>query len=140
MGKYVRVVLVSVLVGLLLLGCGDGHDHHHEEPGDDFVVSVPSPLETFIERESGGAFDLLEIGVTPFTDQFGRPELYILTISGIAAFDGREIVFEAEDFITQERFFNPLGEPVLNVLITCDCFIDYVVLRDEFGDITIPTD
>jgi hypothetical protein len=126
-----------VVVLLLLLGCDDGHDGHGHE--DDFIVSFPSDLEIFIRRAGDRPFSVLEVGVTPFVDPVFGPEPYVLEVSGLAFFDGTEIIFEASD---NERaaFVDPLGERVIDVLIVCDCFVDYVVLLSSFGETTITFD
>jgi hypothetical protein len=125
---------VVALVLLLLAGCDDNGDggHVHE---DDFIVSFPSPLEIAIRRPFDEPFDVLEIGVTPFFSPIGS-EPYVLVVSGIASFDGIEVVFEAQDTV-QAAFIDPLGEPVVDVLITCDCFVDYAVLGSPFGETTL---
>lgn len=126
--------LVAMML-MLLVGCGDDDngEHVHE---DDFIVSFPSPLEIFIRRPFNEPFDLIEVGVTPFIDPVLGPEPYVLVVSGVAFFDGSEIVFEAEDRV-RRAFIDPLGESVIDILIACDCFVDYVILRSELGDSTI---
>jgi hypothetical protein len=37
-------------------------------------------------------------------------------------------------------FIDPLGERVIDVLIVCDCFVDYVILRSPFGETAITFD
>jgi hypothetical protein len=74
--------------------------------------------------------------VAPFVSPGLGAEPYVLVVSGIALFDGAEIVFEAQDIVPR-AFIDPLGERVVDVLIICDCFVDYVVLRSRFGETTI---
>jgi len=128
-------LLIGVVLSLLLLGGCDGGDdggHVHE---DDFNVSFPSPLEIAINRSFDEPFEVLEIGVTPFVGPVGS-EPYVLVVRGIASFSGVEVVFEAQDAVPV-AFVDPLGEPVVDVLITCDCFVDYAILGSPFGDTTI---
>lgn len=105
-------------------------------PEDDFIVSFPSPLEIVIRRPFDRPFDVIEIGVTPFVSPGLGSEPYVLGVSGIALFDGAEIVFDAHDIVPR-AFIDPLGERVVDVIITCDCFVDYVILRSRFGETTI---
>lgn len=121
------------MVIILLAGCGGGGGHVHD---DDFIVTFLSPLEIFIRRPFGRPFHVLEIGVTPFIAPRFGPEPYVLEVSGIAFFDGREIIFEAYD-IARLAFIDPLGERVIDLFIVCNCFVDYVVLHTPFGDTTI---
>jgi|SRR5688500_11734770 hypothetical protein len=133
---WVGALWVAAVVMLLLAGCGD--DDHHE-PVDDFIVSFPSDLEIFIRRSFGDPFSLLEVGVTPFVAPDTSPLPYDLRVSGIALSDGAEIVFGVQD-VVRAAFLDPLGEQVVETLIVCDCFVDYVVLRSPFLDVTIEFD
>ena len=128
----------AVVVLMLLAGCGGSDDGEHGHD-DDFLVSFPSPLEIFIRRPFDRPFDVLEIGVTPFIDPVRGPEPYVLTVSGIAFVDGAEIIFEADD-VARTAFIDPLGERVIDVLIICDCFVDFVSLLSPFGETTITFD
>ena len=129
-----RLAGVAVLL-VFLAGCDhDGDDVHVHE--DDFIVSFPSPLEIIIRRPFDQPFDVIEIGVAPFVSPGLGPEPYVLVVSGIALFDGAEIVFDAHDIVSR-AFIDPLGEQVVDVLIACDCFVDYVILRSQFGETTI---
>jgi len=130
----VHLLAVIVVVVVLLAGCDDDGDGGHV-PEDDFIVSFPSPLEIAIHRPLDQPFDVLEMGVMPFLGPIGA-EPYVLVVSGIASFDGTEIIFEAQD-IVPKVFIAPLGEPVVDVLITCDCFVDYVILDSPFGETTL---
>jgi hypothetical protein len=123
---------VAVVI-ILLAGCGGDSGHVHD---DDFIVAFLSPLELAIHRPFGRPFRVLEVGVTPFIDPRLGPEPYVLEMSGIAFFDGVEIIFEAYDIVRQ-AFIDPLGERVIDVLIVCNCFVDYVILHTPFGDTTI---
>ena len=127
-GKFGSVAVVL----MLLAGCGDSDDGGREHD-DDFLVSFPSPLEIFIRRPFDRPFEVLEIGVSPFIDPVLGPEPYVLTVSGIAFVDGVEIIFEAED-VESIAFIDPLGERVIDVLIACNCFVDYVSLLSPFGE------
>jgi hypothetical protein len=129
---------VHAALVLLLAGCGDGGDGGHRRE-DDFLVSFPSPIDIGIRRPFDRPFGVVEIGVTPFVDPVHGPEPYVLVVSGIALSDGVELVFEAHD-VVQSAFIDPLGELVVDVLITCDCFVDYVILRSSFGDTAITFD
>lgn len=127
-----HAVGAGAVVLLLLAGCGDGGDGRRV-PADDFLVSFPSPLEIFIRRPFDRPFRVLEVGVTPFVTPGIGSEPYVLSVSGIALSDGAEIVFEAPDSI-QRAFSDPLGERVIDVLIICDCFVDFVILGAPFGE------
>jgi len=105
-------------------------------PEDDFIVSFPSPLEIVIRRPFDRPFDVIEIGVTPFVSSGLGWEPYVLVVSGIAWFDGAEIIFDAPDIVPRV-FIDPLGERVVDVIITFDCFVDYGILRSRFGETTI---
>jgi hypothetical protein len=133
---WVRLFGVVAVVMLLLAGCGD--DDHHE-PEDDFIVSFPSDFEIFIRRSFGDPFDLLEVGVTPFVDPVTGPEPYMLEVRGIAFSDGLELIKPLAG-VAQAAFLDPLGEQVVDALIFCSCFVDYVVLRSPFLDVTITFD
>jgi len=100
------------------------------------VNSFPSPLEIVIRRPFDRPFDVIEIGVTPFVSPGLGSEPYVLVMSGIALFDGAEIVFAAQD-IAPRAYIDPLGERVVDVIIACDCFVDYVILRSRFGETPI---
>jgi hypothetical protein len=132
---WVHALAGVAMVLVLLAGCDhhEGEVHAHE---DDFIVSFPSPLEMVIRRPFDRPFDVLEIGVTPFVSPGLGSEPYGLVVSGIAWFDGAEIVFDAHDIVPR-AFIDPLGERVVDVIITCDCFVDYVILRSRFGETTI---
>jgi hypothetical protein len=129
-----HLLTMAAVVLVLLAGCDHDGGRRHV-PEDDFIVSFPSPLEIGIRRPFDRPFDVIEIGVTPFVNPTSGSEPYALVVSGIAWFDGAEIVFEAQD-IVQQAFIDPLGERVVDVLVTCDCFVDYVILRSEFGETT----
>jgi hypothetical protein len=133
-----QTVGVVVVILLLLAGCGDDGDNGHA-PEDDFLVSFPSPLEIFIRRPFDRPFDVLEIGVTPFIDPVFGPEPYVLTVSGIAFLDGAEVIFERRN-VARRAFIDPLGERVIDALIVCDCFVDYVILLSPFGETVITFD
>jgi hypothetical protein len=133
-GKFGAVAMVL----MLLAGCG-GSDDGGREHDDDFLVSFPSPLEIFIRRPFDRPFEVLEIGVSPFIDPVFGPEAYVLAVSGIAFLDGAEIIFEARD-VASIAFIDPLRERVIDVLIACDCFVDYVILLSPFGETTITFD
>ena len=131
---WVQTVGLVAVILLLLAGCGDGDGGHvHEE---DFIVFFPSPLEIGIRRPFDRPFDVVEVGVTPFVTPGIGSEPYVLVVSGIAFFDGAEVVFEAQASI-QAAFLDPLGERVTEVLIVCDCVVDYVILHSPFGETTI---
>ena len=132
---WVHTCAMVAAVMMLLAGCGDGGDDGHV-PEDDFIVSFPSLLEIFIRRPFDQPFRVLEVGVTPFVSPGLGREPYVLVVSGIALSDGVEIVFEAQDAVRRE-FVDPLEERVIDVLIACDCFVDYVILRSSFGETTI---
>ena len=134
---WVRWFGIVAVAMMLLAGCGDDD---YDEPLDDFLVSFPSDLEIFIRRSSDGPFDLLEIGVTPFVDPDTGTEPYVLDILGIAFSDGFEISFVRPERITPAVFVDPLGERVVNTSIVCNCFVDYVVLRSPYLDLTITFD
>jgi hypothetical protein len=74
--------------------------------------------------------------VTPFVDPVLGPAEFVIEVSGIAFSDGTELVFEAHDVVPVE-FVDPLGERVVDVLIACDCFVDYAILRSAFGETTL---
>jgi hypothetical protein len=133
-GKFGAIAVVL----MLLAGCGDSDDGGREHD-DDFLVSFPSPLEIFIRRPFDRPFEVLEIGVSPFIDPVLGPEPYVLTVSGIAFVDGVEIIFEAED-VASIAFIDPLGERVIDVLIACNCFVDYVSLLSPFGETILTFD
>jgi hypothetical protein len=134
--SWVRVFGLVAAVVMLLMGC---EDSGYDEPVDDFIVSRPSDLEIFIRRSSDEPFNLLEVGVTPFVDPIDGPQPYILDVSGVALSDGLVVRAVFED-IARAAFIDPLGERVLDTLIVCDCFVDYVVLRSPFLDVTISFD
>ena len=126
-----RLLIVAAAL-ILLAGCDHDDDHDH----DDFIVSFPSALEIDIHRASGRPFDVIEIGVTPFVSSLFGDEPYVFVISGIAWFDGEDIIFEERDDV-QQAFIDPLGERVVDVLMTCDCFIAYAILRSDRGRTTL---
>jgi hypothetical protein len=129
-----RLVMVAIVL-VLLAACDHDTDDVHGHK-DDFIVFFPSPLEIVIRRPFGRPFDVIEIGVAPFGSPGFGPEPYVLVVSGIAWFNGAEIVFDAHDIIPR-AFIDPLGESVVDVLIACDCFVDYVILGSEFGETTL---
>jgi hypothetical protein len=131
----VHLLAVIAVAVVLLAGCDHDSDGGHV-PEDDFIVSSPSPLEIAIRRLFNQPFDVLEIGVTPFSSPIVGSEPYVLVVSGIASFDGIEIIFEAHGIVPQ-AFIDTLGEPVVDVLIICDCFVDYVILGSPFGETTL---
>ena len=135
---WIRVLWAAAVVMLLLAGCGGGDDDR-DEPVDDFIVSFPSDLEIFIRRSFGDPFDVLEVGVSPFVAPDRSPLPYVLRVSGIALSDGAEVIFEVEE-VVRATFFDPLGEQVVDTLIVCDCFVDFVVLRSPLLDVTIEFD
>jgi hypothetical protein len=129
-------LLAAVAVAVVFLaGCDHDGDGGHVFD-DDFIVSFPSPLAIAIHRPFDQPFDVLEIGVTPFSSPIVGSEPYVLVVSGIASFDGAEVIFEVHDIVPQ-AFIDPLGGPVVDVLITCDCFVDYVILGSPFGETTL---
>ena len=58
-----RLLIAMAAALALLAGC----DHHDDD--DDFIVSFPSAFEIAIHRVSDRPFDVIEIGVTPFSAQ-----------------------------------------------------------------------
>ena len=84
-------------------------------------------------------FEVLKVGVSPFIDPVFGPEPYVLVVSGIAFLDGAENIFEAED-VASIAFIDPLGERVIDVLIACDCFVDYVIFLSPFGETILTFD
>ena len=132
-GLRLAILVAAALV--LLAGCD--HDNDDDEE-DDYIVSFP-PSSSFsaidIRRSFDQPFDVIEIGVTPIIG----PEPYLLTVKGIAWVNGATIVFEDDDIVSR-AFIDPLGDRVIDVLINCDCFVDYVILRSEFGDTTLAFD
>jgi hypothetical protein len=139
-GMRLLIVMAAALV--LLVGCDyDDHDHDDDFDDDDFIVSLtlaPSASQVDIRRASGQPFEVIEIGVTPFLDPiFGDNEPYTFFVSGIAWSNGDEFIFEIPDD-RQRAFIDPLlGVRVVDVLIGCDCFIDYAILSSEFGRTTL---
>lgn len=130
-----RAFWVVAVVVLLLAGCGDD-DHHELE--DDFIDSCllsGGIFDVSIRRSLGEPFDLLEVGVTPFAGTAS----YLLEVRGIAFRDGREIINTVEGAV-QAAFIDPLNAPVVDALIVCDCFVDYVVVQSPSLDVTIHFD
>ena len=131
-GMRLLILMAATLV--LLAGCDYGDDDHDD---DDFIVSFSSESEIEIYRASGRPFDVLEIGVTPFFDPIFGDRPYIFSISGISWVDGDEFIFELQDDVRRPIRDPLLGEPLEDVIMRCGCFIDYVILRSEFGRRTL---
>ena len=128
-----RLLIVLAAAFVLLAGCDYNDDHDH----DDFIVFFPSGGGIEIDRASGRPFDVLEIGVTPFFDPIFGDKPYIFFLSGILWLDDDVVTFELPDDVRQ-AFIDPLGEHrVVEVFMSCDCVIDYVILRAEFGRTTL---
>ena len=125
-----RLLIAMAAALALLAGC----DHHDDD--DDFIVSFPSAFEIAIHRVSDRPFDVIEIGVTPFLSPIFDDEPYAFVISGISWFDGDEIIVRILDD-RQLAIIDPLRESVVDVLMTCDCFVDYVILDSEDGTTTL---